>query len=71
MIDPGHRRLSIARQCELASISRSIFYRKPMAQNEATLVLMRLKCNRAPAPPEITPSCRDWWLAATGERTRA
>ena len=42
MIDPGHRRLSIVRQCELASISRAIFYRKPMAQNEATLRLMRL-----------------------------
>jgi putative transposase len=42
MIDPGHPRLSIVRQCELASISRSTFYRKPMAQNEATLRLMRL-----------------------------
>ena len=39
---PGHPRLSIVRQCELASISRSTFYRKPMAQNEATLRLMRL-----------------------------
>ncbi len=42
MIDPGHPRLSIVRQCELASISRSKFYRKPMARNEATLRLMRL-----------------------------
>ncbi len=42
MINPGHPRLSIVRQCELASISRSTFYRKPMAQNEATLRLMRL-----------------------------
>ncbi len=42
MIDPGHPRLSIVRQCELASISRSTFYRKPPAENEATLVLMRL-----------------------------
>ena len=41
MIDRGHPRLSIVRQCELASISRSTFYRKPMAQNEATLRLMR------------------------------
>ena len=29
MIDPGHPRLSIVRQCELASISRSSFYREP------------------------------------------
>jgi putative transposase len=42
MIDPGHRRFSIVRQCELASISRSSFYREPPAANEATLRLMRL-----------------------------
>ena len=42
MIDPGHPRLSIVRQCELASISRSSFYREPTAENEATLRLMRL-----------------------------
>ena len=42
MIDPGHPRLSIVRQCELASISRSSFYREPTAVSEATLRLMRL-----------------------------
>ena len=42
MIDPGHPRLSIVRQCELASISRSSFYREPRAENEETLRLMRL-----------------------------
>ncbi len=42
MIEPGHPRLSIVRQCELASISRSSFYREPTAVNEATLRLMRL-----------------------------
>ena len=42
MIDPGHPRLSIVRQCELASISRSSFYREPTAETEATLQLMRL-----------------------------
>ena len=42
MIDPGHPRLSIVRQCELASISRSSFYREPTAETEATLRLMRL-----------------------------
>ena len=34
MINPGHPRLSIVRQCELASISRSSFYRQPTAENE-------------------------------------
>ena len=42
MIEPDHPRLSIVRQCELASISRSSFYRAPAVENEATLRLMRL-----------------------------
>jgi putative transposase len=42
MIEPGHPRLSIVRQCELASISRSSFYRGPTVESEATLRLMRL-----------------------------
>lgn len=41
MIEPDHPRLSIVRQCELASISRSSFYRAPTMENEATLRLMR------------------------------
>jgi putative transposase len=42
MIDAGHPRLSIVRQCALASISRSSFYREPTAESEETLRLMRL-----------------------------
>jgi putative transposase len=42
MIDPGHPRLSILRQCELASISRSSFYRGPTAEDEEILRLTRL-----------------------------
>src|SRR4051795_13267291 len=42
MIEPGHPRLSIVRQCELASISRSSFYREPTVESEGTLRLMRL-----------------------------
>jgi len=41
MINPGHKRLSIVRQCELESISRSLFYREPTAESEETLRLMR------------------------------
>ena len=37
MIEPDHPRLSIVRQCELASIGRSSFYREPTAENEETL----------------------------------
>jgi putative transposase len=42
MIEPGHPWLSVVRQCELASISRSSFHRDAMVENEATLRLMRL-----------------------------
>ena len=42
MIDPGHPRLSIVCQCELASISRSSYYREPTVENGETLRLMRL-----------------------------
>ena len=40
--NPDHPRLSIVRQCELASISRSSFYREPTVESAATLRLMRL-----------------------------
>ena len=42
MIDPGHKRLSIVRQCELVSISRASFYRRPADESEENLALMRL-----------------------------
>ena len=39
MIDPGHPRLSIVRQCELAAISRATFYRQPAGESAETLAL--------------------------------
>jgi hypothetical protein len=42
MINPGHKRLSIVRQCELVSISRASFYRQPASESEENLDLMRL-----------------------------
>jgi putative transposase len=42
MIDPGHPRLSIVRQCEVAAISRTTFYRTPAGESAETLALMRL-----------------------------
>ena len=42
MINPGHKRLSIVRQCELVSISRASFYRQPAGESEENLELMRL-----------------------------
>ena len=42
LIEPGHGRLSIVRQCELVSISRSSFYHRPVGETAENLALMRL-----------------------------
>ena len=42
MIDPNHRRLSIVRQCELVTISRSSFYYEGKGETVLNLELMRL-----------------------------
>ena len=42
MIEPGHPRLSIVRQCELVSISRASFYYEPSGETPLNLALMRL-----------------------------
>ena len=42
LIDPGHLGLSIVRQCELVSVSRSTFYREPAPETALNLMLMRL-----------------------------
>jgi len=42
LIEPGHGRLSIVRQCELVSISRSSFYHQPVGETAENLALMRL-----------------------------
>jgi putative transposase len=42
LIEPEHPRLSVVRQCELVSISRSGFYQRPAAETPLNLALMRL-----------------------------
>ena len=42
LIDPGHLGLSIMRQCDLVSVSRSTFYREPTPETALNLTLMRL-----------------------------
>ena len=42
MIEPAQPHLSIVRQCELVSISRSTFYRAPAEETAENLALMRL-----------------------------
>ena len=59
MIDPGHARLSIVRQCELVSIGRSSFYREPTPESAENLVLMRLNRYRRAHPyrRQRSPRC--------------
>ncbi|ESQ81549.1 hypothetical protein AEAC466_20955, partial [Asticcacaulis sp. AC466] len=42
MIDPKHPTLSVKRQCQLVSISRSCFYGGRQGENVLNLTLMRL-----------------------------
>lgn len=42
LIEPDHEHLSIGRQCELVSISRSSFYYQPVGETAENLALMRL-----------------------------
>ena len=42
MVEPKHPQLSIVRQCELVSIGRSGFYRRPAGETALNLELMRL-----------------------------
>jgi putative transposase len=42
LIEPEHGQLSVVRQCELVSISRSSFYYQPVGEPAESLALMRL-----------------------------
>jgi len=42
LIEPGHGELSVVRQCELVSISRSSFYYQSVGETAENLALMRL-----------------------------
>jgi putative transposase len=42
MVEPGHPRLSLVRQCRLLGISRSAVYYKPVGESVENLQLMRL-----------------------------
>jgi hypothetical protein len=53
MIDPDHPELSIVRQCELVSISRSGFYYRPAGETPLNLELMRLIVQ-----PPLSGPCR-------------
>jgi putative transposase len=41
-IEPGHRELSIAAQCDLLGLPRSSYYYEPVPESRENLRLMRL-----------------------------
>lgn len=41
LIEPGHRELSIERQCELVGLARSSWYYQPVGEREENLEVMR------------------------------
>ncbi|GAC1350765.1 MAG: hypothetical protein NVSMB27_36420 [Ktedonobacteraceae bacterium] len=42
LIEPEHRSISLARQCELVGLARSSYYYQPLPESEENLLLMRL-----------------------------
>jgi putative transposase len=69
MIEPRHSRLSVARQCELVSISRSGFYYQPAGETPLNLGLMRLideQFLEGLARWRALFDVKDTWLAASG-----
>ena len=61
IIEPEHPQLSVVRQCELVSISRSGFYHRPAGETALNLELMRLIDARF-----LAPRLRRW--SARGRR---
>ena len=53
LIDSGHLGLSIVRQCELVSVSRSTFYREPAPETALNLTLMGLRTSSSWRRPGI------------------
>jgi hypothetical protein len=73
MIEPRHPRLSVTRQCELVSISRSGFYYQPAGETPLNLALMRLidaqflrRLGMGLARWRAIYGVKDTWLAASG-----
>ncbi len=66
MIDKGHPGLSIAKQCDLLSISRSSFYYTPKGETALNLMLMRLIDKQFLETPFYGVCQMTWHLRAQG-----
>ena len=66
MIQPDHPKLSIVRQCRLASISRSTFYHTPEGESAENLALMAEIDRQFLETPFYGARQMTWHLRATG-----
>ena len=66
MIETGHPRISIARQCELVGMSRSSFYYEPCGESELNLELMRLIDEQYTRTPFFGSPKMTAWLRQRG-----
>jgi putative transposase len=62
MIEAGHAKLSIVRQCELLGISRSGLYYEPVGPSGEDLELMRLLDEQYTRTPFYGVRKMTWWL---------
>jgi putative transposase len=67
LVEPGHPRLSVRRQCELLGLSRSSLYYEPAAETAANLRLMRLIDREYTAHPFLGSRRMTKWLMERGE----
>ena len=67
MIEPTHRSISIARQCELLGLARSSFYYEPKPESEQNLKLMQMLDKQFTATPFYGVRRMTAWLATQGE----
>jgi putative transposase len=66
LVEEGHPRLSLARQCELLGLARSTFYYEPSGQDDLNLLLMRLIDEQYTRTPFYGSPKMTHWLRREG-----
>ena len=66
MIDPGHPRLSLSRQCGLVGLNRSSYYYEPAEESEENLLYMRLIDEQYMRTPFYGSRNMTTWLRENG-----
>lgn len=68
MVEPGHRELSIRRQCELLGLPRSSYYAEPAKESQDNLKLMRIIDEQHLEHPHMGRLSMTQWLNGKGYR---